>query len=116
MLSEYQDQAIVISGESGAGKSEATKLMLQYLAEISSRVTSKQSKAGGDGGAVYDHALEQQLLQASPVMEAFGNAKTVTNHFHRHALPPPPLRRPTRRPPRSPQRNRERIAAIVGTL
>jgi myosin heavy subunit len=69
MLSERSDQSIIISGESGAGKSEATKLMLQYIAEISSRA------AGAKGGS---GSLEQQILQANPVMEAFGNAKTVT--------------------------------------
>jgi myosin heavy subunit len=67
MLSERTDQSIIISGESGAGKSEATKLMLQYIAEVSSR------NSGTKGGS-----LEQQILQANPVMEAFGNAKTVS--------------------------------------
>ena len=71
MLSDRADQSIIISGESGAGKSEATKLMLQYIAEISSRASGVK---GGQG------SLEQQILQANPVMEAFGNAKTVRNN------------------------------------
>jgi myosin heavy subunit len=71
MLAERKNQSIIISGESGAGKSEATKLMLQYIAEVSSRASGQK---GGTG------SLEQQILQANPVMEAFGNAKTVRNN------------------------------------
>lgn len=56
----------MISGESGAGKTEATKRLLQFYAET--------CPAPERGGAVRD-----RLLQSNPVLEAFGNAKTLRN-------------------------------------
>lgn len=69
MMSERKNQSVIISGESGAGKSEATKLILQFIAEVSSR------RNGASIGK-----LEQQLLDANPILEAMGNAKTVRNN------------------------------------
>ena len=74
MLNDKADQSVVISGESGAGKSEATKLILQFLADVSGRASD--SNSGSAGG----HPLEQQLLSANPILEAFGNAKTLRNN------------------------------------
>uniref|UniRef100_A0AAQ4RX63 Myosin-9 n=1 Tax=Gasterosteus aculeatus aculeatus TaxID=481459 RepID=A0AAQ4RX63_GASAC len=63
-------------GESGAGKTENTKKVIQYLAHVASSFKSKKDQ----GNAVLSHGeLEKQLLQANPILEAFGNAKTVKN-------------------------------------
>ncbi|XP_077308716.1 myosin-9 [Lithobates pipiens] len=69
MMQDREDQAILCTGESGAGKTENTKKVIQYLAYVAT-----SHKAKKDQGE-----LERQLLQANPILEAFGNAKTVKN-------------------------------------
>lgn len=72
MLQDREDQSILCTGESGAGKTENTKKVIQYLAVVaSSHKGKKDSSITGE--------LEKQLLQANPILEAFGNAKTVKN-------------------------------------
>ncbi|XP_066273205.1 myosin-IIIb-like isoform X1 [Branchiostoma lanceolatum] len=58
-----QDQCIVISGESGAGKTESTKLLIRQLLQLCQGTSQ----------------LEQQILQVNPLLEAFGNAQTLMN-------------------------------------
>ncbi|PWA32645.1 hypothetical protein CCH79_00012513 [Gambusia affinis] len=76
MMQDREDQSILCTGESGAGKTENTKKVIQYLAHVASSSKFKKDQ----GGAVLSHGeLEKQLLQANPILEAFGNAKTVKN-------------------------------------
>ncbi|KAL3516640.1 hypothetical protein ACH5RR_023542 [Cinchona calisaya] len=68
MINEQGSQSILVSGESGAGKTETTKMLMRYLAFMGGR-------SGTEGRTV-----EQQVLESNPVLEAFGNAKTVKNN------------------------------------
>ena len=78
MVGSGESQAVIISGESGAGKTEATKLILQYVAEVSGKAPPGTGQ--GDEDDEEGDGLEQQILQANPVMEALGNAKTMRNN------------------------------------
>uniref|UniRef100_A0A4W6E5L6 Myosin motor domain-containing protein n=1 Tax=Lates calcarifer TaxID=8187 RepID=A0A4W6E5L6_LATCA len=76
MLTDRENQSILITGESGAGKTVNTKRVIQYFATIASMGDSskKEQLAGKMQGT-----LEDQIIQANPLLEAFGNAKTVRN-------------------------------------
>ncbi|XP_026209792.1 myosin-1B-like isoform X5 [Anabas testudineus] len=76
MLTDRENQSILITGESGAGKTVNTKRVIQYFATIASigdwsKKEQLQGKAQGN--------LEDQIIQANPLLEAFGNAKTIRN-------------------------------------
>ncbi|XP_062155065.1 myosin-17-like [Alnus glutinosa] len=68
MINERKSNSILVSGESGAGKTETTKMLMRYLAYL-----------GGRSG-VEGRTVEQQVLESNPVLEAFGNAKTIRNN------------------------------------
>ncbi|KAM9354615.1 myosin-6 [Pholidichthys leucotaenia] len=72
MLTDRENQSILITGESGAGKTVNTKRVIQYFASIAA-VGSGGKKDSSKG------TLEDQIIQANPALEAFGNAKTVRN-------------------------------------
>jgi myosin protein heavy chain len=72
MLQDRDNQSILCTGESGAGKTENTKKVIQYLTQVAGRHQQKADEKP-------QIKLENQLLQANPILEAFGNAKTVKN-------------------------------------
>jgi hypothetical protein len=76
MMMESKSQSILISGESGAGKTEAMKIALTYIGEVS--VKPGAGKGGGDKAEA--DPVAARLMMTNPIMEAIGNAKTVRNN------------------------------------
>ena len=73
-VSRVKNQCILISGESGSGKTESTKRVLEVLTALGAdRSSSKRQQSGLA-------SLEERILLANPVLEAFGNAKTLRNN------------------------------------
>jgi len=79
MLQDREDQSILCTGESGAGKTENTKKVIQYLAYVAASKPKSSSHTPSSTEGPNFGELEQQLLKANPILEAFGNAKTVKN-------------------------------------
>ncbi|KAL0119517.1 hypothetical protein PUN28_007766 [Cardiocondyla obscurior] len=75
MLTNNENQSMLITGESGAGKTENTKKVIAYFATVGA--STKKDKE--DSGSQKKGSLEDQVVQTNPVLEAFGNAKTVRN-------------------------------------
>jgi myosin-5 len=75
---KYVNQSILVSGESGAGKTETTKFIMRYIATIAGSATEMVTE-GSFGGANEERSIEQKVLESNPIMEAFGNARTIRN-------------------------------------
>ncbi|XP_054249730.1 myosin heavy chain, skeletal muscle, adult isoform X2 [Indicator indicator] len=76
MLTDRENQSILITGESGAGKTVNTKRVIQYFATIAA---SGEKKKEEQTSGKMQGTLEDQIISANPLLEAFGNAKTVRN-------------------------------------
>lgn len=68
MKAYHENQCVIISGESGAGKTEAAKRIMQYIANVS----------GGESGDIKE--IKDMVLATNPLLESFGNAKTLRNN------------------------------------
>ncbi|KAM6345412.1 myosin-1B isoform 3-T3 [Alca torda] len=77
MLTDRENQSILITGESGAGKTVNTKRVIQYFATIAASGDKKKEEQQPTGKM--QGTLEDQIISANPLLEAFGNAKTVRN-------------------------------------
>lgn len=74
LVDEGENQSILVTGESGAGKTENTKKVIQYLAAVA------HSESPIKNRGQQHSTLSQQILRANPILEAFGNAQTVRNN------------------------------------
>lgn len=73
LVDEGENQSILVTGESGAGKTENTKKVIQYLAAVAPSDSTTKSRGQHSN-------LSAQILRANPILEAFGNAQTVRNN------------------------------------
>ena len=77
LLHRRESQAVVVSGESGSGKTVSMSHVIHYLTR---RTGGGSSSIGNIGGTALSNGLSELVLQSNPMLEAFGNAATVRNH------------------------------------
>lgn len=77
MIRDRKNQTIVVSGESGAGKTMSAKYIMRYFATVEDPERPQARRAAKDAGGM--SATEMAILATNPIMEAFGNAKTTRN-------------------------------------
>lgn len=80
LLTERLNQSILVTGESGAGKTENTKKILQYLAAVTSSDDKDTTILNNMEEPHSLESFEQKILQSNPILESFGNAQTVRNN------------------------------------
>lgn len=85
LITEQKNQSIVITGESGAGKTEACKIILAYIARANQNIFEGDPSQdlhvpGKQADGTQMESVETYILDSNPVLEAFGNAKTVRNN------------------------------------
>lgn len=76
------NQSVLVSGESGAGKTVTTKLLMGYLAKLSQNPTNQQIESNTKqrlSQLSKEMSTERRVLESNPIMESFGNARTVRN-------------------------------------
>ena len=76
MQGYHANQCVIISGESGAGKTEAAKRLMEYIAQRSGRPGNAEAR---DSNSPSDK-IKQKVLATNPLLESFGNAKTLRNN------------------------------------
>ena len=76
MMRDRLNQSMMITVESGAGKTENTKKVIQYFAFVATAISGKKKTAEEEGKP----SLEDQIVSCNPVLESYGNAKTTRNN------------------------------------
>ncbi|KAF4323310.1 hypothetical protein G195_003645 [Phytophthora kernoviae 00238/432] len=75
LKAERRNQSILVSGESGSGKTEATKFLMQFLTSVGTNQSQTTAQREGSGAV----EIGKRILQTNPILESFGNAQTIRN-------------------------------------